>query len=109
MADYTAERFRKDLLAGVMVGIVALRLATGFTSGIAVIIFTGQINNFFGLTGLPAHEQFHLNLMESITHLPALNIYAVATAFIALAGVLITPRITKVIPGSLIGMFVATL
>ena len=45
--------------------------------------------------------------MESLTHLPQLNVYAVSTAFIALAGILITPRITKVIPGSLVGMFVA--
>jgi hypothetical protein len=56
-AGYTDERFKKDLLAGLIVGIVALPLAMafaiasgvapGFTSGIAVIIFTGQINNFF--------------------------------------------------------------
>src|SRR5262245_11413274 len=95
------------LHAGALIRFIPFPVTTGFTSGIAVIIFTGQINNFFGLTGLPAHQQFHLNLMESLTHLPQLNMYAVATALIALAGILITPRITKIIPGSLVGMLVA--
>ena len=92
------------LRAGALIRFIPFPVTTGFTSGIAVIIFAGQINNFFGLTGLPAHEQFHLNLIESISHLPQLNIYAVATALVALAGILITPRVTKVIPGSLVGM-----
>jgi len=95
------------LRAGALIRFIPFPVTTGFTSGIAVIIFTGQINNFFGLSGLPAHEQFHLNLMESLTHLPQFNTYAVATALIAFAGILITPRITKVIPGSLVGMSIA--
>src|SRR5215510_13194777 len=95
------------LRAGALIRFIPFPVTTGFTSGIAVIIFAGQINNFFGLTGLPAHEQFHLNLMESISHLTQLNVYAVATALVALAGILITPRITKIIPGSLVGMLVA--
>src|SRR3989442_1827081 len=92
------------LRAGALIRFIPFPVTTGFTSGIAVIIFSGQINNFLGLTGLPAHEQFHLNLLESITPIPYLNAYAVATALIALAGILITPRITTLIPGSLVGM-----
>src|SRR5262245_50646359 len=80
--------------AGVLIQFIPFPVTTGFTSGIAVIIFAGQINNFFGLTGLPAHEQFHLNLLESFSHLRDLNLYAVSTALIALAGILITPRFT---------------
>jgi len=93
--------------AGALIRFIPFPVTTGFTSGIAVLIFAGQINNFFGLTGLPAHEQFHLNLLESITHIAGLNPYAVATALIALAGILITPRLTRVIPGSLVGLMVA--
>ena len=93
--------------AGALIRFIPYPVTTGFTSGIAVLIFSGQINNFFGLTGLPAHEQFHLNLMESITHLHHLNGYAVATALIALAGILLVPKLTQVIPGSLVGMLIA--
>ena len=94
--------------AGALIRFIPFPVTTGFTSGIAVIIFAGQINNFFGLTGLPGHEQFHLNLLESLTHLMDLNVYAVATALIALAGIAITPLITRVIPGSLVGLLAAT-
>jgi SulP family sulfate permease len=93
--------------AGALIRFIPFPVTTGFTSGIAVIIFAGQINNFFGLTGLTQHEQFHLNLMESITHLREVNLFAVATALIALAGILVTPRLTKTVPGSLVGMLVA--
>src|SRR5436190_5140452 len=95
--------------AGALIRFIPYPVTTGFTSGIAVLIFSGQINNFFGLAGLPAHEQFHLNLMESITHLPHLNVYAVATALIALAGILLVPKLTQVIPGSLVGMLIAAI
>src|SRR5262245_48129433 len=93
--------------AGAFIRFIPYPVTTGFTSGIAVIIFAGQINNFFGLTGLPSHDQFHLNLKESLTHLSNLNPYAVATALIALAGIFLTPRITRTIPGSLVGMIAA--
>jgi sulfate permease, SulP family len=93
--------------AGALIRFIPYPVTTGFTSGIAVLIFSGQINNFFGLTDLPAHEQFHLNLMESITHLHRLSPYAVATALVALAGILLIPKLTQVIPGSLVGMLIA--
>jgi sulfate permease, SulP family len=97
------------LRAGALIRFIPFPVTTGFTSGIAVIIFSGQINNFLGLTGLPAHEQFHLNMKESLTHLADVNPYAVATALIALAGILITPRFSRTIPGSLVGMFAAAM
>src|SRR5688572_592126 len=95
--------------AGALIRFIPYPVTTGFTSGIAVIIFAGQINNFLGLTDLPAHEQFHLNLLESFSHLGDLNPYAIVTALIALAGILITPRISRVVPGSLVGMLVAAI
>jgi SulP family sulfate permease len=95
------------LRAGALIRFIPYPVTTGFTSGIAVLIFSGQINNFFGLTGLRIHEQFHLNLLESMTHLHHPNLYAVATALIALAGILLVPRLTQVIPGSLVGMLIA--
>ena len=97
-----------SLRAGALIRFIPFPVTTGFTSGIAVIIFVGQLNNFFGLTGLPQHEQFHLNLRETLTHLGQTNGYAVATALIALAGILVTGKLTSVIPGSLVGMLGAT-
>ncbi len=42
----------------------------GFTLGVALIIAFGQFNAAFGLYGLPKHESFFANLLESFRHLP---------------------------------------
>jgi SulP family sulfate permease len=49
---------------GALIHFVPYPVAIGFTAGIAVIIFAGQLSNFLGLTGLTRHEHFHLNLLE---------------------------------------------
>lgn len=97
------------LRAGALIRFIPYPVTTGFTSGIAVLIFSGQINNFLGLTGLPAHELFHLNLLESLRHVADTNFYAVVTALMALAVILAIPRITTAVPGSLAGMLLASL
>ena len=97
------------LRAGMLIRFIPFPVTTGFTAGIAIIIFTGQINNALGLTAVPQHEQFHLNLLETFTRLPGLNPYAAATAALSLAIVLLVPRVTRTVPGSFVGMIVATL
>ena len=93
---------------GALIRFIPYPVTTGFTAGIAVIIFTGQLNQFLGLTGIARHEQFHLNLMETLRNLSRLDLQAVATAATALACILITPKLTRKIPGSLVGMLAAT-
>lgn len=41
----------------------------GFTLGVAFIIAFNQFNFAFGIKGLPAHERFIDNVIESITHI----------------------------------------
>lgn len=93
---------------GVLIRFIPYPVTTGFTAGIAVIIFAGQINSFLGLTGIARHEQFHLNMLETFRSLARLDAQAVATAATALACILITPKLTRKIPSSLVGMLVAT-
>ena len=93
---------------GALIRFIPYPVTTGFTAGIAVIIFTGQLNSFLGLTGIARHEQFHLNLLETLRNLTRLDLQAVATAATGLACILITPKVTSKIPGSLVGMLAAT-
>jgi len=93
---------------GALIRFIPYPVTTGFTAGIAVVIFAGQLNSFLGLTGIARHEQFHLNLLETLRHLSRLDLQAVATAATALACILITPKLTSKIPGSLVGMLAAT-
>lgn len=81
----------------------------GFTAGIAIIIFSGQIANFLGLKGIAKHEEFHLNMIEILRKIATINIYSVIIAAICLAIVITTPKFLPKIPGALLGLLVSTL
>ncbi|MGZ0042414.1 SulP family inorganic anion transporter [Paenibacillus ottowii] len=113
------------LIAGFMAGIIlilmgVLRLGAlikfipkpvtiGFTAGIAVTIFSGQIANFLGLRGVERHETFLPSMAEIIHRLPSLNVYSILTACICLAGLIVVPKKWPKIPGSLVGLLLSTL
>lgn len=81
----------------------------GFTSGIAVTIFAGQIASFLGLTGIKKHEEFILNIKEIIVNLDSTNIYSLITAGICFITVILTPKVAPKVPGPLIGLILSTL
>src|SRR5690606_27235936 len=112
------------LLAGFMAGIILLFMGIfklgsliqyiprpvtiGFTSGIAVIIFVGQIANFLGLTDVKKHESFLANAKEIFLHIGTINVNSVIIAAVCLATMLLTPKFTPKVPGPLIGLLVST-
>jgi sulfate permease, SulP family len=81
----------------------------GFTAGIAVVIFVGQWENFFGLPKAVG-EHFHEKLWSLLTSLPRLD---VATTLVGVACVAILvlwpliPRLGKV-PAPLVALVAAT-
>src|SRR5207247_1014612 len=92
------------MMAGVMLILLgALRMGkllkffpypvvAGFTSGIAVIIFCGQLNEFLGL-GLKMPEHAPQQIKTLALHLRDLNWYALATGTLTLAIVYLWPRL----------------
>ena len=112
------------LVAGFMAGIILVIMGVfklgslikyiprpvtiGFTTGIAITIFTGQIANFLGLTGIEKKESFLANMAEIIHQLNTVNILSVVTAVICLITMIITPRLFPKVPGALIGLLVST-
>ncbi len=113
----------KVWIAGVMAGIIQIALGVaklgrlvkfipypvtaGFTNGIAVIIFCGQLNNFFGLH-LPNQEHFLQALWQTVTNLEAYNWLAIALALLTIGTKLLWNKVNRSIPGSLVGLVVAT-
>jgi sulfate permease, SulP family len=84
-------------------------LVVGFTSGIAVIIFSTQIRDFLGLHIEKVPSEFIEKWIAYGEHIQSLNIIAV---LIGLATILITvfmPKITTKIPGSLAAIILCTL
>lgn len=96
------------LKMGSLIKYIPRSVTIGFTAGIAVNIFVGQIANFLGLVGLERHEDFWSNLVEIIRNVHTFNSYSVFTALLCLAIILITPRFLPKVPGSLLGLLGST-
>lgn len=94
---------------GSLIKYIPKPVTIGFTTGIAVTIFTGQIASFLGLTGIKKHEEFFKNLQEIFVHLDSINLLSIITAVICLATIILTPKIAPKVPGPLLGLVVSTL
>lgn len=94
---------------GTLITFIPKPVTVGFTAGIAVTIFAGQIGNFLGLSGLERHESFLLNMKELAVHIDTLNIHAVIVAGVCLASLLLVPRFLPQVPPSLVGLLLSTL
>src|SRR5215469_3180502 len=83
-------------------------IITGFTSGIAVIIFSGEIKDLLGLRmgDVPAH--FLEKWLAYGTHLTSINPYAVAVSAGTIAILILWPAVSRRIPGPLIALLAAT-
>ena len=93
---------------GSIIKFIPYPTTTGFTSGIAVVLFSTQVKDFLGLKieNVPAGflEKWHVYAIN----LSSLN---TATAVVGLASLLVIilwPKISKVVPGSLVALIMAT-
>jgi len=95
---------------GAIIKFIPDPVIAGFTAGIAVIIWTGQWQYFFGLPAVPG-QHFHEKLWHSLQVFPQFNVATTALASLALILVVVTPRLPllKRVPGPLMGLLVATL
>jgi SulP family sulfate permease len=93
---------------GALIRYIPRPVTIGFTSGIAVIIFSGQIANFLGLS-VEKHEDFLSNMREIAVHIAEVNVYSVLTAAICLAFLLFMPRFVPKLPPALFGLLASTL
>lgn len=81
-------------------------ITTGFTAGIAVTLFIGQVKDFCGLSypeGTKAIETIE-KLEAIVKNISTINFQAVITGIFCLAILIIWPKINKKIPGSLIAV-----
>lgn len=93
---------------GSLIKYIPRPVTVGFTAGIAVIIFTGQISNFLGLEGVESKEYFIENISVIASQFHTVNFYSILTALISLVIIILTPKLFPKIPGPLIGLVVST-
>lgn len=94
---------------GGIIRFIPTPVITGFTAGIAVIIFVGQWKDFLGLHPAAGGKHFHESLLALVEAIPGLHLTTTLLALGSLAILLITPRVTRRIPGPLIAMLVITM
>ncbi len=94
---------------GQIVNFIPSAVIAGFTSGIAVIIFVGQIDNLLGVQAA-ASENTLLKLAELVRDVPAPNWSAVLISVLVIGLMLVWPRRWNLrFPASLLGLILATL
>ena len=93
---------------GSLIKYIPYTITTGFTSGIALTIVIGQIKDFLGLTfpeGMPTVET--AEKVEAIAKsIATFNPQALLVGAIGMAILIVWPKISKKIPGSLIAVVV---
>ena len=92
------------LRLGSLIRFIPYTITTGFTTGIAVTIFIGQIKDFLGLTFEKAPVETLEKLEQVILCLGTFNPMALAIGMTALAVLVIWPRYFKKVPPSLIAV-----
>lgn len=96
---------------GSLIKFIPFTITTGFTSGIAVTIVIGQLKDFFGVTypeGMPTIETTE-KLKAFAAGFNTFSVDALIVGLVCLAVLIIAPKITEKIPGSLIAVIVGIL
>jgi SulP family sulfate permease len=94
---------------GVAVKFIPRPVTIGFTNGIALLIASTQIKDFLGLKTATVPSEFIPRIKVLLAHLNTLSWPAVAMSIASLAIIILLPRVTRRIPGSIVAMFACTI
>ena len=94
---------------GTIIKYIPYPVTMGFTSGIAVLIFTTQIKDFFGLKVEAIPSEFTAKIKVLVLHLPTTDWLTLLIAGASLAIVLAWPKSwQRRVPGSIIALLAST-
>jgi len=92
------------LRMGSMIKFIPDPITVGFTAGIALTIVIGQIKDFLGLTFTHSPVETMEKVEETVNCIGTLNPMALVVGLVALAILIISPKIFKRVPPSLIAV-----
>ena len=93
---------------GSLIKYIPYTITTGFTCGIAVTLFVGQIKDFLGLDMGAVPSEFIEKLGAYAANITTTNPVTVAIGVVALVILILWPKVTDKLPGSLIAISVTT-
>ena len=94
---------------GRYINFVPYPVTTGFTAGIAVVIATLSLNDFFGLNLPPLKGEYIDKAATLLRSLPAFNPYELSVGMVTLLLIFFFGRITRAIPTTVVGIAAGTL
>lgn len=89
---------------GSVIKFIPYPVIIGFTSGIAVIIFSSQVKDFLGLSIEQVPSGFFEKWAVLISSMPTANIYSVLIAALTVLMIVVLQKINKRIPGSFLAI-----
>ncbi len=92
---------------GAAIKFIPRPVVIGFTSGIALVIFAGEIKDLLGLQMGPVPAGFVMKWM-AYGQATAISLNAIGIAALSLFIIVIWPRVSRRIPGMLVALVVAT-
>jgi SulP family sulfate permease len=93
---------------GSLIKYIPYTITTGFTCGIAVTLFVGQLKDFFGMDIASVPSEFLDKVIVYAKNIRSINLTATLIGIAAVAIMLLWPKVTDKIPGSLIAIIVTT-
>ncbi|PKP06086.1 MAG: sodium-independent anion transporter [Bacteroidetes bacterium HGW-Bacteroidetes-5] len=93
---------------GNIIKFIPYPIVVGFTSGIALVIFSTQIKDLLGLQMDTLPSDFIPKWIAYFNNISSINFWESALGLISLGIIALWPRINKKIPGSLVAIVVGT-
>ncbi|MCM2265212.1 MAG: sulfate permease [Desulfuromonadales bacterium] len=93
---------------GTVIKYIPYPVTVGFTAGIALIIMVGQIRDFFGLSMEKVPSEFIEKVEAFGAHAGSVNPWAAVIAVATVLTILLWPRLTHRVPGSLVAIIATT-
>ncbi len=94
---------------GSLIKFIPSTITVGFTGGIAVTLFVQQLKDFLGLEIAQVPSEFFERISSYAEHIGTINPYAILIGGIALIIMIVMPKISEKVPGSLVAIIVTTL
>lgn len=93
---------------GTVIKFIPYPIVVGFTAGIALTIFSTQMNDFFGLGLKDIPGEFIPKWGTYFSNLGNIDLYTLVVGIVSLLIIILTPRISKKLPGALISIIIVT-
>ena len=96
------------LRVGTIIKYIPYPIIVGFTSGIALTIFTTQIKDLFGMQIADVPADFVSKWVVYFQNINTMNIWPLLIGICSILIIVYTPKISKKLPGSLVAIIVMT-